>query len=165
MRTRGKFTDGNKIACCLGNDAHSTAPGLCFFLLVGFSIKKEALSLMQTVPTVWTSREDFNKSLEIAGVRVPSASLKMQQPTLTNDFVISSAPNGEEINANSFCCAKAAQPGHQQAEFGASYPSATGFGWTVGANLLHVLRPHSTASIQSCCPETQSWLVPTMANQ
>lgn len=120
---------------------------------------------MQTAPTAWTSREDFNKSLEIAGVRVPSASLKMQQPTLTNGFVISSAPNGEEINANSFCHTKAAQPSHQQAGFGASYPNTTGFGWTVGANLLHVLRPLSRASIQSCCPETQSWLVPTMVKQ
>lgn len=164
MRTL-EFADGNKIACCLGTDAHSTAPGSCFFLRVGFSVKKGALSLMQTVPTGWTSKEDFNKPLEIAGVRVPSASLKMQQPTLTNEFVVSSAPNGEEVNANSFCRAKAAQSCHQQAEFGASHPNATGFGWTVGANLLHVLRPHSTASIQSCCPETQSWLVPTMANQ
>ena len=79
-----------------------------FFLLGAFSVKKGTLNLMQTVPAAWTSREGFNKPSEIAGIHMPSVSLKMQRLTSTNTLIISPAPKRADINASSFCRSKAA---------------------------------------------------------
>lgn len=84
---------------------------------------------MQTVPTVWTSREDFNKSSKITGIRVPSVSPKRQPPAPASSSSLLQKARKLMPTAS----ATQRPPGPPASRVWSQSPERAGCGWTTGA--------------------------------